>query len=117
MHSPVGQEGGPLEHTLQATPTGTGQSLESVHMGWGHGGASLHGVSGAGEGVGAGGHDGQLTPHTWCSQVAVGHELEPSLHRRHAAPSGAAQSLARSHPAAGHTGAVSEHCPLVHDTA
>jgi hypothetical protein len=93
----------PSAHSWQGAP------------GWGHGRVSLHWVPDAGEGVG--GHEGQLMPHTWSWQVAVGHELEPSLQRRQAAPSGAAQSLARSHPAAGHTGAVSEHWPLVHDTA
>jgi hypothetical protein len=104
---------------LQSTD---GQALEpSAHSrqgapGWGHGFASLHCVPGDGVDDGAGGHDGQVTPHTPSSQVAVGQALEPSAHRRHAAPSGAAQSPALWHSGAGHTGAVSEHRPLVHHT-
>jgi hypothetical protein len=33
MHSPVGHEAGPFEHTLQATPRGAAHWLESVHIG------------------------------------------------------------------------------------
>jgi hypothetical protein len=103
MQSTDGQALEPSAHARQGAP------------GWGHGCASLQGVP---DGVGerAGGHDGQSTPHTPSAQVAVGHAREPSAHRRHAAPSGAAQSLALWHSAAGHTGAVSAHWPLVHHT-